>query len=193
MGCDIHIFAESKKNGKWIKNEEDVFGPDWQGRYAKDPFDWRSYGMFGFFADVRNYSNSPVLGPIKGLPDDSEYLNEKLENPMSFDYGYFDNGVATTRKESIFKDADYHNETFYTLKELLDFNYDVPFENLRYTEVTRLPGGGVCSNGAAIAKPGSGTITTMREFLGDGFFNELECLKKLGAPEDVRIVFWFDN
>ena len=195
MGCDIHIFAEVKKNGKWIKNTEKVFGPDWRNNYNEFPFDWRGYGMFGFFADVRNYSRSPVLHEPKGLPSDSEFLNTPLSKEERFDYGYFNNGVARTEKEYITKDADYHTHSYYTLKELLDYDYEIVFEDLRYTKVTKFPEGGMLSDGAAIVEPGdgNGTITTMREFLGDGYFKELECLKLLGKPEDVRIIFYFDN
>lgn len=33
----------------------------------------------------------------------------------------------------------------------------------------------------------------VRETLGNDFFIVLDELKELGSPEDVRIVFWFDN
>jgi hypothetical protein len=32
-----------------------------------------------------------------------------------------------------------------------------------------------------------------REFLGENFFKHLEILKTFGAPDEVRIVFAFDN
>jgi hypothetical protein len=191
MGADIHIFAEIKKADKWERLTEKIF-PDGD-RKNDAPFDWRSYGMFGFLADVRNYSSIPPLGELKGLPDDSEYLNAKLEKPSSFNYRYFDNGTAYTRKEEIEKDADYHSKTFYTLKELIEFDYDKTFEDLRYTEVTKMPNGGTFSNGAAIAKEGEGKIVTFKEFLGKGFFECIDIMKTLGEPENVRIVFWFDN
>lgn len=56
-----------------------------------------------------------------------------------------------------------------TLKELLAFDYDQEF-------VKR-----------------DGTTTTVREFLPKHFFVNLEELKALGEPEDVRILFHFDN
>jgi hypothetical protein len=191
MGANIHIFAEIKKADKWERLTEKIF-PD-GGRKNDAPFDWRSYGMFGFLANVRNYSSIPPLGELKGLPYDSEYLNTKLEKPSSFNYGYFDNGTAYTRKEEIEKDVDYYSKTFYTLKELIEFDYDKTFEYLRYTEVTKMPNGGVFSNGADIAEKGKGKIITFREFLGESFFECIEIMKTLGEPENVRIVFWFGN
>ncbi len=192
MGADIHIFAEVKKDNKWKKLTDDIF-PDGPDRKTSHPFDWRSYGMFGFLADVRNYSNIPPLGDKKGLPDDSEYLNSELQSPTGFNYGYVDNGTAYTVKESVEKDLDYHSKSYYTLKELVDFDYDKTFEDLRYTKTTKLLGGGIISNGAEVAEPGHGSITTFREFLGEGFFEHIEILKTLESPENVRIIFWFDN
>lgn len=192
MGCDIHIFAEIKKEGKWLRNEKKIF-PDWNDKKTDTPFDWRSYGMFGFFADVRNYSGTPVLAEPRGLPNDSEYLNALMDKPTSHNYGYFDNGVAETQKQDIECDPNYHSLSYLTLKELIDFNYDTTFEDLRYTKTTRTPSGCVFSNGAAIAEKGKVEIKTIKEFLGEGFFDELDRLKTLGEPDDVRIIFYFDN
>ena len=48
-------------------------------------------------------------------------------------------------------------------------------------------------NGAALAEEGEGKFLTYRENLGEWFFKHLNELKELGDPENVRIVFWFDN
>ena len=86
MGCDIHIFTEIQKANKWEEETGDNFSLDKydrkrlkkkKGRY---PFDWRSYALFGFLADVRNYSHCEPLSECKGLPDDSEYLNEEVDD-----------------------------------------------------------------------------------------------------------------
>lgn len=192
MGADIHIFAEIRKADKWERLTEDVF-PYYGHEKTNAPFNWRSYDMFGFLANVRNYSNIPPLGELKELPNDSEYLNTKLDEPIGFNYGFVDNGIAYTIKEEIENDLDYHSKTYYTLKELIDFDYDKTFEDLRYTEVTKNPNGTIFANGAAIAEKGEGNITTFREFLGEKFFECIEIMKTLGEPENVRIIFWFDN
>lgn len=183
MGADIHIFVEIKKADKWQRLTEKIF-PEHGDRKTDAPFDWRSYGMFGFLADVRNYSEVPPISEKKGLPDDSEWLNEKETDGW---------GGETTRKAEIL-DNYYHSFSWLSLKELLDFDYEKEFEDLRYTETTYRADGSVSgSNGAAVAKKGNGNITTFSEFLGGDFFRCLEILKTLGSQEDVRIVFWFDN
>lgn len=77
MGCDIHIIAEVKENGKWRKNTEKVFKNPYyvdEKRLAEirlkspdyKPYDWqeeelqaepgsgRNYDWFAVLADVRN-------------------------------------------------------------------------------------------------------------------------------------------
>ncbi len=179
MGCDIHSFAEVKREGKWQRETEQIFSPNDSFGKTTEPFGWRSYGMFGFLADVRNYSRIPcITGEPRGLPDDSEYLNSA---------GRYDED--TTRRKEVEDDYDYHSKSHIYLRQLLDFNYDDTFEDLRYTQQT----GPNSFNGAAVAEPGSGSTVTFREFLGEGFFEDLKILSTLGEPDDVRIVFWFDN
>jgi hypothetical protein len=60
---------------------------------------------------------------------------------------------------------DAHNASYLTLKELMDFDYNQ-----------------IASNS-----------NTYKDVLGSCFFEHLEELKLLGEPENVRIVFWFDN
>lgn len=66
MGCDIHSHVESQnENGSW---ERVIW--EQQEEFDAGPFDWRSYGLFGFLADVRNYSAVPPLADQRGLPED---------------------------------------------------------------------------------------------------------------------------
>lgn len=149
MGCDIHSVAERRADGKW----EAIKG------FA--PFDWRSYGMFGFLANVRNYSAIPCISEPRGLPDDS---------PFSEDHS----------------DCDYHSGSWLSVDELSAFDYEQEIEDRR---VTRQVAPNMWS-GAVTAEPGEGAKTTFREFLGEGFFDDLQKLKDIGAE---RIVFCFDN
>lgn len=57
MGCDIHIFTERKRGGKWLLTE--ILDID------------RSYALFANLANVRNHDNmaKPICQP-KGWPDD---------------------------------------------------------------------------------------------------------------------------
>lgn len=177
MGCNIHSFAETKVNGKWEKVGEHFSLGEWEKKcYKKEkndsPFDWRSYSMFAFLADVRNYDHCEPISEPKGIPDDvckeikSEYEDWK---------------------------SDAHSSSYLTLKELLDFDYDKVFWNRRISRTTHNENGVSYTNGASLAEEGEGSIVTYRENLGDFFFTHLSELKKLGDPENVRIVFWFDN
>lgn len=167
MGCDIHSFAERKRNGKWEKVGEHFSLGEWEKEYYKkekndSPFDWRSYSMFAFLADVRNYDHCEPISEPKGLPKD-------ISDEVKDEYG---------------EGWDYHSASFLTAKELLDFDYDKVFWNRRVTKN---------NNGASLAEEGEGTNVTYRENLGEFFFTHLKELEELGNPDEVRIVFWFDN
>lgn len=144
MGCDIHSTAEKKINGKWTLIE------------GLEPFDWRSYGMYGFLADVRNYSAVPPLSHPRGIPDDAVHANDPWK------YGD-------------------HSYSWLSVEELTTFDYDEPVEDRRYMGMD--PRGFM--NGALTAEPGKGEMTTWREFLGESFFEDLESLKKAGAERIV--------
>ena len=116
--------------------------------------------MYGFLANVRNYSAVPFLSEPRGLCEDIS--KELLEH-------------AT--------DADGWGFSWLLLSELLDFDYDQEFEDRRVT----IKGDGGCT-----AEPGGGRMTTYREFLTKAFFEDLEAMAWLGAPHNVRVVFWFN-
>jgi hypothetical protein len=157
MGCDIHIIAQRKTNSGW----EEVSG---NFSYGGAPFDWRSYGMFGFLADVRNYSAVPPISQPRGLPTDFTADMDEFGGCFLGD----------------------HSFSWLSLDELLAFDYDQPVEDRRVTRQT----GPNSWDGGVTADPGDGEMTTYREFLGEGFFADLAELKRVGAG---RIVFGFDS
>lgn len=158
MGCDIHIIAQRRNGDTW----EEVSGEFTDG---PAPFDWRSYGMFGFLANVRNYSAVPPISEPRGLPEDHDPGNVD-------EYGGCFLGD--------------HSFSWLSVEELLAFDYDQPMEDRR---VTRQIGPNAWS-GAVTADPGGGEMTTYRVFLGEAFFNDLAELQRIGAE---RIVFGFDS
>lgn len=152
MGCDIHLYAERKNGDVWEQVDGDFF------------CDFRSYGVFGLWADVRNYSQVTPIAPRRGLPED-----------ISGD-------VLAAHDD----DYDFHSETWLSVTELASFNYDAMTEDRRVTRQV----GPRAWDGACTAEPGGGKAMTFREFLGEWYFAELAKLKASGAE---RIVFWFDN
>jgi len=152
MGCDIHTVVEVKHDGRWQAVE-------------KSAFDCRSYGLFGFLANVRNVSRVPNPWPPRGWPQDvTDHAGAILER----------------------WELDAHNLHWVSVKELKEFNYDKTFEDRRICKTV-----GNFTDCAALAEPGEGKVTTFREFLGEWFFNELEELNALGS--DVRVLMFFDN
>lgn len=116
MGCDIHSLVEvfDPDKGRWLE-VGDVFPADEFNRklYKKDklsePFQYRSYGLFGFLADVRNYSRCQPLSQPKGLPPDwKDGHKEEWE--------------------------DRHSHSWFLLKELLEFDYDKTFWDRRVSK-----------------------------------------------------------
>jgi hypothetical protein len=129
------------------------------------PFDWRSYGMYAFLAGVRNYSGITPIAEPRDLPDDvSSAVKQHAED----------------------WNGDGHTHSWLSVKELTEFDYDQMMEDRRVTKQISAN----CWSGAQTCEAGEGTTQTYREFLGNGYFNDLEKLKILGAD---RIVFWFDN
>jgi hypothetical protein len=113
MGCDIHVHGERRNGGKWQKIALDP-----------PPFDWRSYGLFGFLADVRNYSAVPPIALPRGLPSDAS------------------DAVAEASVG-----LDWHTHSWLSMDELLAFDYEKRMEDRRVTidgngGCTAPPGGG---------------------------------------------------
>jgi hypothetical protein len=117
MGCDIHSYAEvrNKETGKWEKaiafTTIDDFDKDWyKADVGDNPFNWRSYGMFGFLADVRNYSSVPTIVEPRGIPEDvSDEINSEYEY-----WGYYS-----------------HTASHIYLREFVEYDYDKKFEDTR--------------------------------------------------------------
>ena len=168
MGCDIHSIAEVRENGKWTAVTKDVFPLDeWDREYYK-----KDGGSSPF--DWRSYSMFAFLAGVR---------NYDRCNPLSEPRGMPNDASEEAREMEEFWLGDGHSHSYLTLKELLEFDYDQTFWNRRLMKD---------GNGAALAEEG-GRIVTYRENLGRQFFAHLEALSSLGGPEDVRIVFFFDN
>jgi len=121
MGCDIHCYAEIKKNGVWSvvgKVFVDVYyDPDekdskWNSPKTDEPYNGRNYNLFAILANVRNGVGFagvrigdgfvPISAP-KGLPDDLS---------------------ATLRDDSDDWGCDGHSHSFHTLKTLIDYDWN---------------------------------------------------------------------
>lgn len=180
MGCDIHSWAEVKRNGKWERITDDIFGePDYANRKTSEPFGGRNYRTFSFIGNCRNGwgTNDKEIENLqyyRDLPNDSEYLNQV--SPYAYDRNPM-NGKEIpieereTNRGDINNNPNWHSINWLLLSELLEFDYN--------------------KEHGIIGSPLDGI--TYKEFLSDEFFLDLEILKTLGDPQDVRIIYYFDN
>lgn len=207
MGCDIHMYTEFKRDGRWLP--ADAWQPDMRygespmriPQHLRPPHD-RDYDFFGWLANVRNGTWGeplPVAAEPRGLPEDC---------------------CAIIRAESSEWGCDGHSHSWLTLAELktawgatkehrIQFSGALNHLNaspelqawLDSPEESRgKPPGGFGSSG-------SGPNGPLQQFvwyqvLGDELresYNRLydylwNVRYEYGVKdEDVRCVFWFDN
>lgn len=159
MGCDLYSYVEQQNDhGTW---EHKRWEPLEQ--YEDGPFTARIYRVYGFLADVRNYSQVPPIAKVRGLPDDVS-AEVRAEDGKWGGYG--------------------HSHSHLTVDELAAFDYDQSFEDRRVTRG---------NNGGRTAVSGGGEMTTFREFFGADFFRDLDVLVVMNRDRPTRVVFWFDN
>ena len=164
---------------------------------------------------------NPICEP-KGLPEDSEYLNSVSpyaydSNPMN------GKPIPIEERDTIrhdVTDCDYHSHSWLTLRELLDYDWNqltmktgwvTKAEYIEY-KTNGSPNGwcGDVSSGGMFAHvandeieafntPGKTAYTkiewgsTYAESAHFFLEHTIPALQNLGDPENVRIVFWFDN
>lgn len=114
MGCDIHIHVEYKRdiNGetKWICGDYFTKNPyygvwDDEPEYALVDFcRYRNYDRFATLANVRNYGNTPYIDDPRGLPEDV---------------------TRDVYKASERWGEDGHSHSYFTLKELIDYQANI--------------------------------------------------------------------
>ena len=108
MGCDIHMYVERKRGGKWYNCDyfvpsiewKDADGPDDSKFTRIEMYGGRNYALFATLANVRNYGNTDYICEPKGLPEDaSEYVASEYESWV----------------------GDAHSCSYLTLQNLIDF------------------------------------------------------------------------
>lgn len=233
MGCDIHLYVEVKKDGKW----KSVDKWSWPYDEIKDVshkdsyYNRRNYSLFAILADVRNGSGFAgiktgdgfnIISEPKGVPHD---ISKEVLEICDFWNG------------------DGHSHSWFTLKELIEFDWTQKTRRIGWVnslsyvkwdkERDDSPGsfcGGV--SGGSIRHLTEDEMNSHLNFIKNsfnlkhnwelieyienheplkGYYCQVEweqtyyscCsefwsstiprLLALGNPEDVRIVFWFDN
>lgn len=127
----------------------------------------RSYRRFAFLTGgaVRNYSDVPkVLPEPRGYPEDGS-------------------DVTRARMKGYAEDYSNHSASYLTLTELLAVDYNQKFVDVRPVYL-----------GQKDFVPGE--PITLLEFLGEGWadiLKDLVIMAMPGSPDNLRIVFDFDN
>lgn len=116
MGTDIHFFVEKKVGDKWVTLDEwkSEDHSAWAGGTYYSPktelYGSRNYDTFAILADVRNGYGFAGVDTGEGFV------------PISAPKGYPDD-MCKELKSHVYDD-DYHSESWLTLKELLDYNWN---------------------------------------------------------------------
>lgn len=184
MGCDIHIVVERRVKGKWkpVNPPEEMRDKVWleiaertsdektKAEYRKYwETKWpsrRNYSLFAILADVRNEGYLKPLAEPRGLPSD-------LGKPIDSHYSYGSKSAPQDHKIWL---GD-HSHSWFTLEDLMlvDWQADARTDRSKRGD-----------DDFTIAK------RTYKES-ADYVYKMIPYLHTLGLPEDVRIVFGFDN
>lgn len=191
MGCDIHLYVEKKKKGKWVmaqglvEDEDGVLNVPYPDRR----YTGRNYELFGFLAGVRCSNNQ--FFEAKGFPNNaSKELKDIYEawdvdaHTPSFltlaelkEVGWEDMKV----KVSGLKQKDELKKLYDTLKtDNPDYNLLYPYcQGTTYQDYERFE----------VGIPISFEFKEFyREVVDEIAGYDWDC-----NTEEIRIVFWFDN
>lgn len=174
MGTDIHCFVEEKmyriginetdQTGKWIsidkwtKSRWAILYPEDEGAIwmveRKDMvFTERNYDLFAILANQRNCENMPYISDPRGIPED---VSPEIPLQISVLEG--------------------HSTTWYTAKELIEFNWNQVFE---YEDETM--------DGEKINE----SVNYME--CGRTFLEVVNRQVGRENPSDIRLIITFDN
>ncbi len=212
MGCDVHMFAEVKKDGSWQKVGKIFKG--WNDKPTDEPYHHRNYDLFAILANVRNGEG------FAGIDTGDGFMSIAMPRDLPLDVS------AEIKKESDDWNGDGHSHSYFTVAELLQYDWTLKTRHRGFVspdeyKVFKEKGkpeqwcGGVggsniinneemdkrIKNGIDSKDTGFGarhyTRVEWSEPYKDSCTEFLEetipSLKGLGTPDNVRIVFWFDN
>ncbi len=71
MGCDIHFYVEVRKDGKWTTADTWETEDDHRNNYDHAFYSGRNYNLFSLLADVRSEEGALPFSEPRGIPADS--------------------------------------------------------------------------------------------------------------------------
>jgi hypothetical protein len=156
MGTYMQHEVQVRKDGQWETIHDFVDLP-------------QDYGLYGWLADVRNYSAIKPINGCRGFPDDFRYPTDGKDD---INDGWND--------MNNYDQYQYHwSRSWLSGEEIAAVNFDQMVEDRRVS----IDGDGGCT-----CEPGEGEMMTLRKFLGE---QTVEKLLKIAALDDSRIVYCF--
>ncbi len=178
MGATVETLVELFDGKEWDVVYDEIYpSSNVTESNNSSPFGDQHYALFAFIGNVRNFFMLNPIAQSRGLPDDHESIEQQA--PLTFAY---DEVESASRYP--YQILEGHSQTWVSVRELLDFNYDQPIEDRRCYSVHT-------TNGSV--PKGEGVTTTYRELLGEHYFKELNILSKISSPENARVVFSFNG
>lgn len=199
MGCDIHLYTETKKiiegETKWVISDFFMKNPffgiySYEEEYERiSIYRHRSYRLFSLLANVRNYLNSPFICEPKGFPEDaSEFVRSENER-----WG-----------------CDAHSHSYFTLRELIEAREEfkiTSFSGFMTKENAKLVDEGKMPHVWFEHEDDPSMVFRSWSFEEDPIYVIVEPIQKHAVDiglipnfkkieeinNDIRIVFWFDN
>lgn len=207
MGCDIHMHLEVRPPAQegtnavagWRKLSHEVEKTIGDYKYTEDDYviSNRNYTLFSLLADVRNNGDIEPLCQPRGLPRD-----------ISID----------VKNDAEDWDGDGHSHSYFTIAELKDrlktykeTRHSGLVDKTQFMEYIKKGRPSMYWQGSSNPTvPQSEMMEAVKnkkdieadtkvewtESIKDScgeLFEKIETWEELGNPEDVRIVFWFDN
>lgn len=188
MGCDIHIIAEVKENGKWKINQDRVFlNPYYKegngtemiavDDYRKDKFqtqpdDRRNYDWFAILADVRNGRGFAGIKTGEGF----DIIAEPRGVPRD--------ASPEWKEEVIGWDSDMHSKSWLTIQDFDKFDWNqvtIKQGVITLAEYKKLRGTNECPESWCGSISGSKIVTLSEEDAGKALDMGME------PKEDVEI------
>lgn len=214
MGCDIHCFAEVLENGVWKKVgsvfNNPYYEPErnakWNVPFIDAAYSIRNYAVFSILAGVRTDNHILPIAYPRGIPSNASKKIRDIVDKWSSDghshsffilhelLGFDWHGQEATHI-SIITEQDYllfrengftNNMMFYSAisgykaKTVTDWEYEQIIKNPTLREDYHY----------SVAIQWKKTYyESARQFVDE----TIPALQKLGDPDKVRIVFFFDN
>jgi hypothetical protein len=210
MGCDIHAFWEQRIDGHWTSIEPWVRENDrLRVPYKSKLLNGRNYDLFAILANVRNGRGTAGCKTGEGY------------NPISEPRGVPDDCDTRIKSDIDSWGGDGHSHSYFTARELLDFDWNQKTERCGYIQADAIwvwengwdhfPHCGDAFGGSIKKIP----IEELKRMVADKedtshhysyvrwsqyyhqtateLFKAIVIACHKAKPEDVRVVFFFDN